>query len=83
MQRDIRKSDKRGKTANLKISVFYNEKTGHIRIGLPHTITTVTDDPTSKRFHPNLFAKLAEALKNAGKPGPPVRRSRTRRRRRS
>ena len=42
---------------------------------LPHSgwfHTTVTNTP-GKRCHPNLFGKLAPALKEAGAPGPEVK----------
>ncbi len=75
MESDIRKSEKGGNTAYLNVGVWYNQATGHIHITLPHSgwfHTTVTDDAQSKRGHPNLFGKLARALKEAGVPGPPV-----------
>jgi len=34
--------------------------------------TTVNNNPTSKRGHPNLFAKLSRALKEAGAPSPDI-----------
>jgi hypothetical protein len=71
---DIRKSDK-GKTAYLNVGVWYDAETGHIHMTLPHTgwfHTTVNADPTSKRGHPNLYSKLARALKEAGVPAPVV-----------
>ena len=30
-------------------------------------ISTVSNDPNSKRFHPNLYSKLAEVLRNHGR----------------
>lgn len=73
MPEDIRKSEKGGNTAYLNIGAWYNENTGHIHLTLPHSgwfHTTVTNDSMSKRGHPNLFQKLARALKVAGVPGP-------------
>jgi hypothetical protein len=73
MQDDIRKSDKGGNTAYLQIGAWLDTKTGHIHLTLPHSgwfHTTVTDDPSSKRGHPNLYAKLARALREAGVPAP-------------
>jgi hypothetical protein len=75
MQSDIRKSDKGGRTAYLNLGVWYDEDTGHIHLTLPHEgwfHTTVTDERTSKRAHPNLYGKLARALREAGVPGPPA-----------
>lgn len=73
MPEDIRKSEKGGNTAYLNIGAWYDEKTGHIHLTLPHSgwfHTTVTNLESSKRGHPNLFNKLARALKEAGVPGP-------------
>jgi phosphoglucomutase len=42
-------------------------------VRLKEFITTVSNDVTSKkRYHPNLYGKLARALKEAGVPGPHV-----------
>jgi hypothetical protein len=70
---DIRKSEKGGNTAYLNIGAWYDAKTGHIHLTLPHTgwfHTTVSSDPASKRGNPNLYSKLARALREAGVPGP-------------
>jgi hypothetical protein len=75
MQEDIRKSEKGGNTAYLNIGVWYDTGSGHIHLTLPHSgwfHTTVTSDPDSKRGNPNLYNKLARALKIAGVPGPEV-----------
>ncbi len=75
MADDIRKSEKGGNTAYLNIGAWYDAKTGHIHLTLPRSDwfhTTVNDDEASKRGHPNLYAKLARALKDAGVPGPDV-----------
>ena len=75
-QSDISKSKKGGNTAYLNVGVWYNAETGHIHMTLPHSgwfHTTVNDDAKSKRYHPNLFGKLARALKEAGVPHPDVR----------
>jgi hypothetical protein len=55
------------------MSVFGTIKRGHIHMTLPHSgwfHTTVVDKPDSKRGHPNLFAKLTRALREAGVPAP-------------
>ncbi|HSI39977.1 MAG TPA: hypothetical protein VLA00_05445 [Xanthobacteraceae bacterium] len=75
MADDIRKSEKGGNTAYLNIGAWYDADTGHIHLTLPHSgwfHTTVTGNETSKRGHPNLYAKLARALKEAGVPAPDV-----------
>lgn len=74
MQNDIRRSEK-GNAAYLNVSVWYEAQTGHIHLTLPNSDwfhTTVNGDENSKRGHPNLFAKLARVLKEAGVPGPEV-----------
>lgn len=73
MQKDVMKSEKGGKTAYLKIGAWFDQRTGHIHLTLPNSgwfHTTVNDDPASKRGHPNLYAKLARALREAGVPAP-------------
>ncbi|GGD02588.1 hypothetical protein [Aureimonas glaciei] len=73
MDNDIRKSEKGGNTAYLNIGAWYNAETGHIHLTLPHSgwfHTTVNANEQSKRGHPNLYAKLARALKEAGVAGP-------------
>lgn len=75
MASDIRRSERGGNTAYLEVGVWYNAETGHIHMTLPNSKwfhTTVNNDVASKRGHPNLFAKLARALKEAGAPGPVV-----------
>lgn len=76
MSGDIRKSERGGKTAYLNIGVWFDEDQGRIHMALPGPggfVTTVNDNPDSLRGHPNLFMKLARALKEAGVPGPEVR----------
>ena len=73
MSSDIRKSEKGGNTAYLKIGVWYEAETDQIHLTLPRSNwfhTTVSGAAGSKRGHPNLYAKLARALKEAGVPGP-------------
>ena len=60
-----------GKTARLDIGIWFNEATGHIHIAAKDQfISTVSNDPASKRYHPNLYNKLAKALRAADKPHP-------------
>ena len=66
-------SQKGDKTVYLNVGVWYDAKTDQIRLTLPHSgwfHTTVKRNAESKRGHPNLFAKLARALKEAGAPHP-------------
>jgi hypothetical protein len=73
MMEDIRKSESGGRTAYLNIGAWYDPETGHIHLTLPHSgwfHTTVNPEPASKRGHPNLYAKLTRALKEAGVPSP-------------
>jgi hypothetical protein len=75
MQSDIRRSEKGGNTAYLEMGVWYEEATGQIHMTLPHSEwfhTTVNNEVGSKRYHPNLFWKLARALKVAGAPHPEI-----------
>lgn len=73
MTSDIRRSERGGNTAYLNLGVWYDSATGHIHLTLPNSgwfHTTVTADAESKRGNPNLFGKLARALREAGVPGP-------------
>lgn len=55
------------KTIRLDVGVWFNERTGHIHVAAHDAfISTVSNDPNSKRYHPNLFRKLAKCLKEAG-----------------
>lgn len=58
-----------------KVRIWWNEQSGriHISAGGPHAfISTVSEDPTSKRGNPNLYYKLAKCLGQAGAPHPPI-----------
>jgi len=73
MVSDIRRSERGGNTAYLSIGAWLDDDTGHIHLTLPHSKwfhTTVTADSNSVRGHPNLYRKLARALKEAGVPAP-------------
>ena len=60
-----------GKTARLDVGIWFNESTGHIHVAAKDAfISTVSNDPSSKRFHPDLYRKLAAALRAADKPHP-------------
>lgn len=61
------------KSINLELRVWYDEKSRSIKLaGKGLTASTVSNDPASKRYHPNLFRKLATALREAGAPAPEV-----------
>jgi hypothetical protein len=61
------------KSISLHLRAWYDPNSGHIKLAGPGlTASTVSNDPKSKRFHPNLYKKLAKALRDEGKPGPPV-----------
>ena len=73
MRNEIQKSKRGGKTAYLDVGAWYDERNGHIHLSMPGTNwfhTTVAPDPESKRGHPNLYGKLARALRDAGVPAP-------------
>lgn len=76
MASGIRKSTRGKDTVYLeKVGVWYNPKSKEIHISVPRSkwfITTVSNKATSDRYHRNLFRKLAQALKEAGMPGPEV-----------
>lgn len=75
---DIRKTERGGKAVYLNIGAWYDEKTGHIHLTLPHSKwfhTTVNADEGSVRCHKNLYGKLAKALNEAGVPAPVVAES--------
>jgi hypothetical protein len=61
----------RAKTVRLDVGIWYNEATGHIHLAARDgLISTVSGDPKSKRYHLNLFLKLANSLRDAGMPSP-------------
>jgi hypothetical protein len=46
------------KSVRLDVNIWFNERTGHIHIAAANAfISTVSNDPASKRYHPNLFRK--------------------------
>ena len=59
------------RTVRLDVGIWYNEKTGHIHVAAKDSfISTVSADPASKRYHPNLYGKLANCLRRAGVEAP-------------
>jgi hypothetical protein len=60
-----------GKSISLDLRVWYDEKSRHIKLaGKGLTASTVSNDPLSKRYHPNLYRKLTKCLREAGAPAP-------------
>jgi len=59
------------KSLKLELRVWYDTRSRHIKLAGPGlTASTVSNDPTSVRYHPNLYRKLARALSDAGLPAP-------------
>lgn len=59
------------KSIKLTLRVWYDPKSRYIKLAGPGlTASTVSNDPTSKRFHPNLYRKLSAALRAQGMPAP-------------
>lgn len=59
------------KTARLDVGVWFNERSGHIHIAAKDAfISTISNEPDSKRYHPNLYRKLTQVLKERGLPHP-------------
>lgn len=66
-------ASKPGRSVYVKMGMWWDPEQGHIHLTAPgvHGFhTTVCPNPDSKRGHPNLFAKLARALRDAGAPHP-------------
>lgn len=64
--------DQRSETAKyvrFNIDVWYQEDDRSIHITSPDTSlhTTIKNDPSSKRYHENMFKKLKEILQEQGK----------------
>jgi hypothetical protein len=61
------------KTVRLDVGIWYDSKSRHIKISAKDAfISTVSNDPDSKRFHLNLYKKLSKCLKDSGAPGPNI-----------
>ncbi|TIU01168.1 MAG: hypothetical protein E5W55_01120 [Mesorhizobium sp.] len=58
------------KTAKLELSVWYSEKSRRNHVAGGGFRSTVNADPASKRYHANLYRKLAKFLREAGMPAP-------------
>ena len=69
------RTSKPGKSVYLDLGVWYDEERREIHLTARNVEgfhTTVSNDPDSKRCHPNLFGKLAKCLRDAGAPHPNV-----------
>lgn len=55
---------------DLQIHVWYDEDQDAIKVRINGRLTSVNNDPASKRGNPSLYKKLAAALRNAGKQHP-------------
>lgn len=68
-------TSKPGKSVYVKMGMWWDEEQGHIHMTAPgvHGFhTTVNANAESKRGHPNLFMKLARALREGGVPHPVI-----------
>ncbi len=64
------------KSVKLELRVWYDQKSGRIKLaGSGLTASTVSNDPASNRYHPNLYRKLTKCLRDAGVPAPGVAQS--------
>lgn len=61
------KPESEKKTIKVPLNIWLNEKTGHIHMNVDGELTSVSNDPTSKRGNPNLYGILEKQLRNAGK----------------
>lgn len=62
-----------GKTAYPRIGIWFDETAGDIHLSIPgHGLSTINDRADSARGNPHLFNKLAKALRDEGKPHPPI-----------
>lgn len=57
------------KTVSFRLSAWANPRTRMIHLASSEAgiISTVSNDPESKRYHPNLFRKLRRVLIDKGK----------------
>lgn len=59
------------KSITLQLRIWYDPRSRHIKLaGEGLTASTVSNDQASKRYHPNLYRKLAKCLRESGVPAP-------------
>jgi hypothetical protein len=56
---------------DLQVHVWYDEEQDVIKMRIAGELTSVNNDPESKRGNPSLYKKLAQVLREAGKTHPP------------
>lgn len=60
-------TSKSGKTVHIDVGIWYAEEDGHIRMKVADEgLTSVSNDPKSKRYHRTLYKKLADILRKQG-----------------
>ena len=60
-------------SVRLNVRVRYDAKSRHIKLaGKGLTVSTASNNPESKRYHPNLFRKLGKVLRDAEVPSPEI-----------
>jgi hypothetical protein len=59
-------------SVRVEFRVWYDPGSRHIKLAGGGLISTVCDDQDSKRYHPNLYRKLAKLLRESGAPAPPA-----------
>jgi hypothetical protein len=58
------------KSVRFEVGAWYDADTRQIHLTIPchpRFHTTVSNDPKSVRYHPNMYRKLQEVLKEAGR----------------
>lgn len=66
-------AERSGRTAYPRIGIWFDEKAGDIHLSIPgHGISAINGRAGSARENSHLFNKLAKALRDEGKPHPPV-----------
>ncbi len=55
------------KTISVPLNIWLNEDSGHIHMNVGGKLTSVSNNPNSKRGNPSLYGILEEQLRQAGK----------------
>ncbi|TDL78497.1 hypothetical protein [Peribacillus frigoritolerans] len=61
------KTDSQKKTISVPLNIWLNVDNGHIHMNVGGKLTSVTNNPASKRGNPSLYGILEEQLRLAGK----------------